>query len=170
MRSYREKKTWNITLFWWLSLKLMLLLANVGFSLNYFKRSALCDDQHTQCQRSSSFITKWAARISREWFGLESPNFTLTSIMTYRTTYYCKSSGKLSRKKNIKMKMLPLMASGQVSPEQFKWRSWNFMRLLGELASQTSQLRKIATHFIRGALRSYAFYWQPDFFIWNRPS
>ena len=43
-------------------------------------------------RRSSSSTTKWATSISREWFDLESPNLTRTSIPSYYiATPYMKS-------------------------------------------------------------------------------
>ena len=69
-----------------------------------------------------SLETKPAARISREPFDLESPNFTRTSILTYYIATpdmqsLTTSCQKLSQKMS---KMLPSMASAGISREQFK--------------------------------------------------
>ena len=67
--------------------------------------------------RRSSSITKWAARISREWFDLESPNFAKASAPAYSVatldkTWQTISGRELSQK--ILSKILPLTASSRI--------------------------------------------------------
>ena len=70
--------------------------------------------------RRSSSITKWAARISREWFDLESPNFTRTSTPAYSAAtpdvaWPTTSGRELSRKNCRKCRLWPLRV-------EFEWR------------------------------------------------
>ena len=77
-------------------------------------------------------ITKWATRISRERFELESHDFTGTSLSVYSIaalsmTSLTSSSRMLPRKKPSKMP-LPT-ASGGISREMFKGWSPNYIHL-----------------------------------------
>ena len=92
----------------------------------------LVDDR---CTPASSFVTKWASRISPERLDLASPNFTRTStpvrsITTPDMTSLTTSSWQLSKFKK-RSKMSSQTASCEIPRERFKRGSPNFTRLSG---------------------------------------